>query len=91
MRTLHNTDLGFVLAGIKDPTVAIEYAVRTPDGQTHAYGDQSWVAYGDALTDHPEGSTIVRRINLVSYGTWVTTGPEDPAEAMRFMIPGDRK
>lgn len=55
--------------GDDEPHVAIQYAVRLPSGETITYGDQSYVAYGEVLKDHPDG-VIVRRTIRLFYGPW---------------------
>lgn len=57
----------------EDPTHAVQYAVLDR-GEHHTYGDQSWVAYGRALTDaHPHGR-VQRRTVTITYGQWEDVG-----------------
>lgn len=73
--------IGVVDYGTSEPTVAVEYAIRDVNGEYYAYGDQSWVACGEALFHHP-GGVIVRRVNTISYGSWEQIAPEDPAKTL---------
>jgi hypothetical protein len=54
-----------------DPNSGVQFAVLDPDGTHHAYGDQSWVAYGQAIRCgmHPDGR-IQRRTVTITYGEW---------------------
>ena len=52
------------------PAGGVQYAVKDRSGEYITYGDQHWVASGQALADaHPDG-TIVRRTVTVTYGEW---------------------
>lgn len=53
----------------EDPTAATQYAVVLPDGTRIAYGDQSYVRWGEVLKDHPEGR-IEQRTVTITYGEW---------------------
>lgn len=65
-----------------DPEVAVQYAVRLPSGAIIAYGDQSYVAYGEVLKDHPDG-VIIRRTIWLRYGKWF---PKQQDETPSFRI-----
>jgi len=54
-----------------EPKSATQYAIVTPDGKRHLYGDQKWVAYGNAIRDgsHPDGR-IQQRSITIAYGPW---------------------
>jgi len=69
-----------------DPTTAIQYAVRTPDGRQHLYGDQSWVAFGRAISDgsHP-GGVVVQRTITITYGEWQDPAAELLARARTYL------
>lgn len=58
-----------------DPTSAVQFAVLDPDGTRHAYGDQSWVAYGGPIRDgsHPAGKVQARTVTI-TYGEWADHG-----------------
>lgn len=64
---------------VADPECAVQYAVRDPDGTITAYGDQSYVAYGEVLKDHPDG-VIVRRTIWLRYGRWDDAQPDETPE-----------
>lgn len=56
------------------PTAAIQYAVALPDGTRIAYGDQSYVRWGEVLKDHPDGR-IEQRTVTIAYGEWEDVTP----------------
>lgn len=53
----------------EDPPAAVQYAAVLPDGARIAYGDQSYVRWGEVLKDHPE-ARIELRLITITYGEW---------------------
>lgn len=51
-----------------EPSEAVQFAVKTPDGKITVYGDQEWVRYGDAAKEC-EGVTMMRDITFI-FGPW---------------------
>ena len=50
-------------------TSGVQFAVLLPSGERRIYGDQSYVAHGVVLKDHPDGRVVWRPISI-SYGEW---------------------
>lgn len=67
----HPLEISALTDDNNDPTEARQFGVRDPEGITHVYGDQSWVAYGTCIEDgtHP-GGTIRYRDITITYGEW---------------------
>jgi hypothetical protein len=60
-----------------DPDGGVQFAVLTPDGERHVYGDQQWIAYGGAVAEaHPDGRVQYRDI-FITYGPWADYHPGD--------------
>lgn len=75
----HLLDITALTDDRDNPTTALQYGVLDR-GEHHVYGDQSWVAYGNAQREeHPDGKTQRRRITI-TYGPWVDVdAPEEGA------------
>lgn len=56
---------------LDEPHTATQFCVVDSLGIRYIYGDQSWVAHGDALRhQHPDGHIERREITL-TYGEWM--------------------
>lgn len=55
----------------ENPTGAVQYCVVGAFGERHVYGDQGWVASGQAVIDAHPGGHVEYRTVTISYGAWV--------------------
>lgn len=55
----------------RHPMTATQWAVGHPDGRHTCYGDQEWVACGQAAEEDGPGSTTMYRSVTITYGPWV--------------------
>jgi hypothetical protein len=53
-----------------NPTSAVQYCVVDTFGGRHVYGDQNWVASGQAVIDAHFDGHIEQRTISISYGEW---------------------
>lgn len=72
-RPVHSLHVAALTDQDDDPTDAVQYAVLDR-GQHHTYGDQEWVASGQALHDAHQNGRVQRRTVTITYGEWVDVG-----------------
>lgn len=53
-----------------EPQSGVQYGVLGKDGKHYLYGDQGWVASGQAIEDAHPGGRIQRRTFTITYGEW---------------------